>query len=219
MKTIELKGSARNEKGKTNAAKLRAAGKVPCVIYGNGDNQPFEVDEVDLRPIIYTPNAYLVDINLDGAKQTGVMRELQLHPVTDKILHVDFYRVDPAKPITIDIPVALKGSPEGVKLGGKLQQVTRKLKVSALVTNLPDALDMDISNLQLGKSVFVSELSFPNITILTPKNVVVCAVKMTRAAIGAAAAAAPAAAAAAAAAPAAKAAPAKAAPAKGDKKK
>ncbi|MDR0414247.1 MAG: 50S ribosomal protein L25/general stress protein Ctc [Prevotellaceae bacterium] len=190
MKTIDLKGSSRSALGKDNTAKLRKSGSIPCVIYGNGDNILFAVEESALHPLVYTPSAYLVNIDIDGRKEVAVMRELQFHPVSDAILHVDFYRIDHSKPITIDVPVTLQGSPEGVKLGGKLQQLTRKVKISALSQHLPDTLNVDISALGLGKSIFVGDLSFENVSILTPKSAVICAVKMTRAAIGAAAAAA-----------------------------
>jgi large subunit ribosomal protein L25 len=190
MKTIDIKGSSRVALGKENTVKLRKAGSVPCVIYGNGGNISFAVEKAALHPLVYTPNAYLVNINIDGQTETAVMRELQFHPVSDEILHVDFYRIDHSKPITIDVPVALEGSPEGVKLGGKLQQLTRKVKISALSQHLPDVLNVDISTLGLGNSIFVGDLSFENVSILTSKNTVVCAVKMTRAAIGAAASAA-----------------------------
>ncbi|MDR1417019.1 MAG: 50S ribosomal protein L25/general stress protein Ctc [Prevotellaceae bacterium] len=190
MKTIDLKGSGRVALGKDNTSKLRKSGNIPCVIYGNGDNISFAVEEAALHPLVYTPSAYLVNIDIDGRKEVAVMRELQFHPVSDAILHVDFYRIDHSKPITIDVPVALEGSPEGVKLGGKLQQLTRKVKISALSQHLPDVLNVDITTLGLGKSIFVGDLSFENVTILTPKSAVVCAVKMTRAAIGAAASAA-----------------------------
>jgi large subunit ribosomal protein L25 len=188
MKTIDLKGSARVAQGKVSAAKLRKSGSVPCVIYGNGDNILFAADKAALHPLVYTPSAYLVNIDVDGRQEAAVMREVQLHPVSDEILHVDFYRIDHRKPITIDVPVSLQGSPEGVKLGGKLQQLARKVKISALSQHLPDVLTVDISTLGLGKSIFVGDLSFENVNILTPKGAVICAVKMTRAAIGAAAA-------------------------------
>ncbi|MDR0710742.1 MAG: 50S ribosomal protein L25/general stress protein Ctc [Prevotellaceae bacterium] len=190
MKTIDLKGSSRVALGKESASKLRKSGSIPCVIYGNGDNTSFAVDKAALHPLVYTPNAYLVNIDVDGKTETAVMRELQFHPVSDEILHVDFYRIDHSKPITIDVPVALHGSPEGVKLGGKLQQLTRKVKISALSQHLPDVLNVDISTLGLGKSIFVGDLSFEHVNILTSKSTVICAVKMTRAAIGAAASAA-----------------------------
>ncbi len=190
MKTIELKGTARQALSKKQAANMRSSELVPCTIYGNGDNVLFTVEKAALKNLVYTPSAYLVDIDIEGKKEVGVMRELQFHPVSDEILHVDFYRVDAAKPIAIDIPVVLKGSAEGVKQGGKLQQAIRKVKVSALAKNLPDALEVDITNLGLGKSIFVGDVSFENVNILTPKTAVICAVKMTRAAIGAASAAA-----------------------------
>jgi len=190
MKTIELKGKARQAMSKKQAADLRKGEQIPCTIYGNGDNVLFTVEKAALKSLVYTPNAYLVNIDIEGKKEVGVMRELQFHPVSDEILHVDFYRVDAAKPIAIDIPVILKGSAEGVKQGGKLQQAIRKIKVSALAKSLPDTLDVDITNLGLGKSIFVGDMSFPNVNILTPKSAVICAVKMTRAAIGAASAAA-----------------------------
>ncbi|MDR2813629.1 MAG: 50S ribosomal protein L25/general stress protein Ctc [Prevotellaceae bacterium] len=190
MKTIDLKGSSRAALGKEGATKLRKTGNVPCVIYGNGDNILFAVDSAALHPLVYTPSAYLVNIDIDGKKETAVMRELQFHPISDEILHADFYRIDHSKPITIDVPITLQGSPEGVKLGGKLQQLARKVKISALSQHLPDTLNVDISALGLGKSIFVGDLSFENVAILTPKSAVICAVKMTRAAIGAAASAA-----------------------------
>jgi large subunit ribosomal protein L25 len=190
MKTIDLKASARAAQGKGSAAKLRKSGSIPCVIYGNGDNVLFAADKAALQPLVYTPSAYLVNIDVDGRQEVAVMREVQFHPVSDEILHVDFYRIDHRKPITIDVPVLLQGSPEGVKLGGKLQQLARKVKISALSEHLPDVLAVDISTVGLGKSIFVGDLSFENVSILTPKGAVICAVKMTRAAIGAAATAA-----------------------------
>ncbi|MDR0659224.1 MAG: 50S ribosomal protein L25/general stress protein Ctc [Prevotellaceae bacterium] len=191
MKTIEIKGSLRTDKGKTAAKTLRKQGMVPCILYGNkSENVDFAVPAVDLKGLIYTPNSYVVNIDIDGQKHTGIMREVQYHPVSDNILHIDFIKVDGSKPVTIDIPVAISGNSEGVKQGGKLQILNRKLKVSAMVDKLPDSLPIDITNLGLGKSIFVGELEYDDLTILTPKNSIVCAVKMTRAAMGAQAAAA-----------------------------
>jgi len=222
MKTIELKGSSRAALSKKQATEMRGKELVPCTIYGNGDNVLFTVEKASLKNLVYTPNAYLVNIDIGGKKELGVMRELQFHPVSDEILHVDFYRVDITKPITIDVPVILKGVAEGSKQGGKLQQAVRKVKVSALSKDLPDTLEVDITNLGLGKTIFVGDVSFPNVSILTPKTTAICAVKMTRAAMGAAATAAAASTATAAAGTAAKAtgsAPAKAAGGKEAKKK
>ena len=163
---------------------------VPCVIYGNGETVHFSVNEKDFKPLIFTPKSYLVEFDIDGQKEVGVMREIQYHPVKDNILHVDFYHVIPGKPIVIDIPVKLTGNSEGVRQGGKLILSKRKVRVSATMDNLPDELIVDVTSLGLGKSIFVGDLSYDNVTILTPATTAICAVKMTRAARGAAAAAA-----------------------------
>jgi large subunit ribosomal protein L25 len=190
MKNIELKGVLRNDLGKKGAKDIRRNALTPCNLYGNGGNINFTVVEKELKDILYTPNAYIIDLNIDGKSEKAVIREIQFHPVSDKVLHIDFYRVTEDKPVVIEIPVKLNGSSEGVKQGGKLTLTTRKIKVSAFVKDLPDTLDIDISTLGLGKTVMVGELDYPNVTLLNPKSTVVCAVKMTRAARGAAAAAA-----------------------------
>lgn len=190
MKNIELKGALRSDLGKKGAKDIRRNALTPCNLYGNGGNINFTVVEKELKDILYTPNAYIIDLNIDGKSEKAVIREIQFHPVTDQVLHIDFYRVTEDKPVVIEIPVKLNGSSEGVKQGGKLTLTTRKIKVSAFVKDLPDTLDIDITNLGLGKTVMVGELDYPNLTLLNPKSTVVCAVKMTRAARGAAAAAA-----------------------------
>jgi ribosomal protein L25, Ctc-form len=190
MKNIELKGALRSDLGKKGAKDIRRNELTPCNLYGNGGNVNFTVVEKDLKDILYTPNAYIINLTIDGKSEMAVIREVQFHPVTDEVLHIDFYRVTEDKPVVIEVPVKLNGSSEGVKQGGKLSLTTRKIKVSALVKDLPDTLDIDISTLGLGKTIMVGELEFPNVTILNPKSTVVCAVKMTRAARGAAAAAA-----------------------------
>ena len=140
-------------------------------------------------PEIYTPQSYLVEFDIDGKKEVGVMREVQFHPVKDTVLHVDFFHVVPGKPIAIDVPVRLSGNSEGVKQGGKLILSKRKVRISATMENLPDEIVVDVTSLGLGKSIFVGDLKYDNITILTPATTAICAVKMTRAARGAAAAA------------------------------
>ncbi len=190
MKTIDLQGVKRAEFGKKESKHIRREGQVPCVIYGGSDTVHFSVDAKELRQIIYTPNSYIVAFDIEGTKETGVMREVQYHPVSDQILHIDFFRVVKGKPIAIDIPVKLTGNSEGVKQGGKLALSKRKLRVSGLVENLPDEIDIDVTDLGLGKSIFVGDLDLKNLTILTPATTAICAVRMTRAARGAAAAAA-----------------------------
>lgn len=190
MKTLELKGAMRAEFGKKGSKAIRKEGAVPCVIYGSGDPVHFSVEVPDLKALLYTPHSYLVNFDLDGKKELVVMREVQFHPISDEVLHIDFYRVNPAKAVAIDLPVELTGNSEGVKLGGKLILSKRKLRVSGLMKNLPDTIAVDVTELGLGKSVFVGDLTLEGLQILTPATTAVCAVRMTRAARGAAAAAA-----------------------------
>ena len=189
METIKISGVKRNAFGKKESKLIRKEGLVPCTTYGRGETIHFSVDARSLKPLIYTPQSYLVEFDIDGQKEVGVMREVQYHPVNDTILHIDFYHVIPGKPIAIDVPVRLSGSSEGVKQGGKLILSKRKLRISATMENLPDELVVDVTTLGLGKSIFVGDLKYDNITLLTPATTAVCAVKMTRAARGAAAAA------------------------------
>lgn len=189
MKTLEIKGAARSEFGKKGTHAVRRAGGVPCVIYGGGDTVHFSVPATEFKHLIYTPQSYIVNFDIDGKKEKAVMREVQFHPVSGDILHVDFYRVDEKKPVAIDLPVVLSGNSEGVKAGGKLILSKRKLRVSALVKDLPDTVEVDVTNLGLGKSIFVGDVHIPGLDILTPASTAICAVRMTRAARGAAAAA------------------------------
>ncbi|WP_298062321.1 50S ribosomal protein L25/general stress protein Ctc [uncultured Rikenella sp.] len=188
MKTLEIKGTPRTEFGKKSTNVVRRAGNVPCVIYGGGETVHFSVPAPEFKQLIYTPHSYLVNFDIDGKKELGVMREVQYHPVTGDVLHVDFYRVDENKPVAIDLPVVLTGNSEGVKLGGKLILSKRKLRVSALVKDLPDTVEVDVTELGLGKSIFVGDLHIPGLAILTPASTAVCAVRITRAARGAQAA-------------------------------
>ena len=187
METIKIAGVKRNAFGKKESKAVRKEGMVPCVIYGNGETIHFAVETRSLRPLIYTPQSYLVEFDIDGKKEVGVMREVQYHPVTDNVLHVDFFHVIPGKPISIDVPVKLTGNSEGVKLGGKLILSKRKVRISATMENLPDEIVVDVTKLGLGKSIFVGDLQYDNIAILTHASTAICAVKMTRAARGAAA--------------------------------
>jgi large subunit ribosomal protein L25 len=184
MKTIELKGTVRTSLTKSAVKQLRNNAEVPCVLYGEkGENLHFAVIERELKDLVYTPHAYLVKITVDSKLYTAVMREIQFHPVTERILHIDFYPVHEDRPVAIEVPVVIEGNSEGVRAGGKLHVVTRRLKVSALPKDLPDNLLVDITNLQLGKTIVVGNLSYPNVNILMPKTTIICAVKMTRAAI------------------------------------
>ncbi len=190
MKTLDIAASKRSDFGKKATKQVRSEGKIPCVIYGDGETLHFSVDPKDVKPLIYTPNSYIINFDIEGEKVAGVMREVQFHPVRDHVLHIDFYRVIEGKPVAVDVPVKLTGNSEGVKLGGKLMLSKRKLRVQASVENLPDEVVIDVTDLGLGKSVFVGDLTPENYAILTPATTAICAVKMTRAARGAAAAAA-----------------------------
>lgn len=190
MQHIQIAAKARTEFGKKATIAVRATSSVPCVIYGDGETLHFSVEKTDLKQLIYTPQSYIVVFDIDGKKENAVMREVQYHPVTDEPLHIDFFRVTKGKPITIDLPIRLHGNSEGVKQGGKLALAKRKLRVSGLEEHLPDSIDVDVTELGLGKSIFVSDVKVDNLNILTPATTAVCAVRMTRAARGAQAAAA-----------------------------
>ena len=142
-----------------------------------------------LRNLVYTPHIYVVDLDIDGKKVNAILKDIQFHPVKDTILHVDFYQIDEAKPIVMEVPVQLEGLAEGVKAGGKLALQMRKIKVKALYNVIPEKLTVNVSHLGLGKTVKVGELSFEGLELISAKEAVVCAVKLTRAARGAAAAA------------------------------
>ena len=153
MEVFSLKGELRNDLGKKANKALRVDGNVPCVLYGAGENVKFFVSEKDLRKLLYTPKVYIVEIEIAGKIYRTVMREIQFHPVSDKVLHIDFYHIDEAKPVVMEVPVKLVGFAAGVQVGGKLVQVMRKLKVSAVPANLPDHLEIDVTSLGLGKSI------------------------------------------------------------------
>ena len=196
MKEIDVIGQKRSETGKKASKLLRKEGLVPCNLYGEskGENglpkaMSFAVSMKELRKIVYTPHIYVINLIIDGESHTAVMKELQFHPVTDKVLHVDFYEVNDQKPIVMEVPIKLNGLAEGVKAGGRLAASVRKLKVKAVYTEIPERLNIDVTNLGLGKTIKVGELSFEGLELVTSKDVVVCQVKMTRGARAAAASA------------------------------
>ena len=185
MKTFELKGSVRPELGKKATKALRVNNSIPCVLYGGKETIHFEVTTSDVRKLIYTPEIFLVELNFADRKLNAILKEIQFHPVKDTILHIDFLEVFEDKPIIMEVPVKLIGLAEGVKMGGKLSQEMRKLRVKALYKNIPEKLDVQVENLGLGKTIQVGALSFDNLTILNNPINVVAAVKLTRAARGA----------------------------------
>ncbi|MDR0977045.1 MAG: 50S ribosomal protein L25/general stress protein Ctc [Prevotellaceae bacterium] len=195
MKSIEVKGTARtiaeHSSEQARALKsIRKEGGVPCVLYGGEETIHFTVPVENLRNLVYTPHVYIVDLNIDGKNIKAIMKDIQFHPVKDNILHVDFYQISADKPIIVEVPVQMEGLAEGVKAGGKLVLQIRKLKVKALYKDIPERLVINVAHLGLGKSVKVGELSYDGLELMNVKEAVVCTVKLTRAARGAAAAAA-----------------------------
>ena len=194
MKEFALNGQKRETVGKKASRLLRKEGLVPCNIYGEHteDGKPkamsFAIAMADLRKVIYTPHIYVLNLNIDGEERKAVIKELQFHPVKDTVLHVDFYEVNEEKPLTIGIPVKLTGHAQGVRDGGRLSQAVRQLNVTAPYKQIPEVLDIDVTGLELGKSIKVRDLSFEGLELATPADVVVCSVKATRASRSAAAA-------------------------------
>lgn len=189
MKTFELKGEIRDDFGKKAAKAYRSEGLIPCVVYGGHgeENVNFVVKQGDVRKLIYTPEVFLVNLDLGKKKLQAIVKELQFHPVKDTILHIDFLHVVENAPVVIEIPVRLTGLAAGVRAGGKLSLDIRKLKVKALPAKLPEELVVNVEALELGKSIQVGQLDFEGVEILNAKNAVVCRVQLTRAARGAAA--------------------------------
>lgn len=184
MKSITIKGSERESVGKKATKALRNAGKVPCVVYGGEKPLHFAADELSFRDLVYTPNAHTVVVELeDGKKVNAIMQDIQFHPVTDNILHIDFYQLFEDKELTMNIPVRLQGNSPGVRNGGRLLFRKRKLAIRALPGNLPDFFDVDISTLKIGDNITVESLLNDKFTILHPDTTVVVQVKMARAAV------------------------------------
>ncbi|MCR5363559.1 MAG: 50S ribosomal protein L25 [Bacteroidales bacterium] len=181
MKHFELKGQLRQVGNKAAIKAIRAQGLVPCNLYGLGlENVLFTVDAKDLKGLTHTPASYIVDLVLDDKKYTAVVHELQFHPIEDVCLHVDFLQVNEEKPIAIKVPLNITGHAAGVQAGGKFVKNVRELRISALMKNLPDQLDVDITKLGIGENIVAGDLKYEDITILNPKSTIICGVKATR---------------------------------------
>lgn len=190
MKKFEISGQIREDLGKKATKALRNSDSVPCVMYGGEEVIHFTLSTSDLRHLIYTPHVYQVSLTIGDKKYDAVIKDIQFHPVSDAVLHMDFYQIFEDKPVVMNIPVKLEGFSEGVRAGGKLTLENRYLKVKGLPANLPDTIAVSINELTLGQSIYVGSLSYENLELLNAKNAVVASVKLTRAARGAAAAAA-----------------------------
>ncbi len=181
MKSVQLSGSPRANVGKVDAKATREKGFVPCVIYGGKEQIHFQADIRAFKPIIFTPNAHIVEINLDGKVYKTVLQEAQYHKINDQLIHADFLEIQDGKPVTANIPVVIVGQSEGVKKGGKLVLKVRKLKARGIADKLPDTIEIDITKLDIGGSISVGDIQVEGATLLNAKNVSVVSIATTRA--------------------------------------
>ncbi|WP_417368962.1 50S ribosomal protein L25/general stress protein Ctc [Flavobacterium beibuense] len=186
MKSITIKGSERESVGKAATRAARNAGMVPCVLYGGDQPVHFTAEEKGFKNLVYTPNVHTVVIDLNGKTYNAILQDIQFHPVNDKILHIDFYQLSDEKEITMEVPVKVIGNSKGVMAGGVLRLNQRKLKVRALPANLPDFVEANITDLEMGNKLYVTEVPTDNFKLLHPDNTVVAQVRISRAAMKAA---------------------------------
>lgn len=190
MKKMQMSGVLRTDFGKKGTKAVRRNEQVPCALYGgSGEAVYFAVDQKALKPLLNSIYSYIVEFDIDGKKEVGVLQSAQFHPVKDYPMHVDFLRVEDGKPVSIEVPIKVVGNSEGVKAGGKLSIQRRKIRVSALEQNLPDVIELDITHLTIGKAIFAGEVKVEGVTVLTPATTSLCTVLTTRAARSAEAAA------------------------------
>ncbi|MGV0922466.1 50S ribosomal protein L25/general stress protein Ctc [Empedobacter tilapiae] len=184
MKSITIQGVKREDLGKVATRNLRNAEQVPCVVYGSGEPIHFSADEKAFKSLVYTPDAHTATIELaDGAKIQAILQDIQFHPVTDRILHVDFYQLSDDKPVTMEVPVRLVGRARGLVAGGVLRFNMRKLKVRAIPANLPNEIEIDITPMRIGHKMYVESLKNDNYTFAHPDNAVVVAIRTSRNAV------------------------------------
>lgn len=183
MKTAQLSGSLRANVGKKDAKAIRNEGLVPCVLYGQGEQTHFAVKRVPLEKLVFSPNVYQIELDIDGKKAKAIIRELQQHPTKDTVQHIDFLELNDTKEVRVKLPVRLNGSSRGVRAGGKLMQVFRHMQCQGLPSALPEEIKIDISQMRIGHSFRVSNIEIPGVKILDPANAVVVSVKMARGAV------------------------------------
>jgi len=186
MKSISIKGQERESVGKVATKTARNAGLVPCVVYGGEQPVHFTAEEKAFKSLVYTPNVHTVAIDLGGKKVDAILQDIQFDPVSDKILHIDFYQLYADKEITMEVPVKVVGNSKGVMAGGVLRLNQRKLKVRALPANLPDFVEADITELEMGNKLYITKLPTNNFKLLQPDNTVIAQVRISRAAMKAA---------------------------------
>ena len=183
MKSIAIKGSKRESVGKKATKALRNADMVPCVIYGGDEPLSFSAHELAFKDLVYTPNAHTVVIELEGDKINAILQDIQFHPVTDRIIHMDFYQIFDDKEVSVEIPVRTVGNSRGVRSGGVLRIVTRKLRVKALPANLPDVIEVDISDMRIGSKMYVTDVKADDFKLMHTDNTVICQIRTSRTAI------------------------------------
>ncbi len=183
MKSITIQGTKRENVGKKSTQALRDAELVPCVVYGGGEPLNFSTEEKSFKNLVYTPDAHTAELVIDGETIPAVLQDIQFHPITDKILHVDFYRLSDDKPVIMEVPVRVTGRAKGVVAGGVLRQSFRKLKIKALPANLPDEIVVDVTPLRIGNKLYVGDIKATDFSFMHPDNAVVVAVKMSRTAM------------------------------------
>lgn len=183
MKTVEIKAKKREKLGKAETRRLRNQGMVPCVMYGGKENIHFYAEEKLFSKVVFSPDVFLLNLDIEGEKKTAIMQEIQFHPVTDSIIHLDFVEVIEGKPVVATIPVRLIGNSVGIRNGGKLRQRRRQLRVRGLAENLPDHLDIDITNVNIADVIKVGDLNYPDLEILDPQRSMVVSVVSSRVAM------------------------------------
>ena len=181
MKTVALSGSLRENVGKKDAKALRRAEMVPCVMYGAGQEQiHFATEAKNFKKILFTPECYIINFEINGKTYSTILQDVQYHPVTDAVLHADFLVVKENRPITVILPIALEGTPAGVMRGGKMKQGIKKIKVTGLIKDLPDYVRINISGLNINDAIKVKDLAIENVTPVTPGYTVIAAVNTAR---------------------------------------
>jgi large subunit ribosomal protein L25 len=180
MKSLSMSGSLRENVGKRDAKEQRAKGLVPCVLYGGEQQLQFVVEEQHFRKLLYTPEVLFVELTVGNKVCNAIVQDTQFHPITDKLLHVDFLEVKENKPIIIELPIRISGTSPGVLRGGKLSKKVRKLRISGLLKDIPEFINVDISNLEIGESIRISNINIDKIKFLEPQGKIVVTVLTTR---------------------------------------
>lgn len=183
MKKVSLSGSSRESVGKKGAAQVRREGQVPAVLYGGESQVTFSMKYIDIERLVFTPNVYEIELDIDGKKASAIIQDVQLHPITDKVIHVDFLELIEGKPVKIKLPIKLNGVARGVRNGGKLSQIYRKVSVIGAKADLVDAIELEMEPLKIGQDIRVKDISVKGLTINEPANAVVVAVKAARGAV------------------------------------